>query len=454
MATSNVIVSRQSELLPSSESEPERRPRRSFPFCLPPLCLPCLAIQRRSRQVASPKSRSSASCESIELATMSRLSLDFPYEPILYDCEKEPEFDLSPYLHTLIERLAALVQGHLADLPFSYPPCPSDDVSMMGLGDQAMLNIANNSLAKGLQLQENNEKATGARASESLAYESILMAAELGLPLALYWLAMSSRYGWNESEYLRASNKSEKEKSTRQSFACLVLAAYLSAFAAYNYQNGHKEGGKGSEPHHAALLASFRLSAILDFDPLELGLILGEIGSCYEYGLGVYKRNYAACTYYYGLSAGLGDPDSALAAGDVLSHGKAFAKASRGRRGPAERKEDKKWAAMYYRLAEKNGRCQWGWSWIHKAKWGGSLKESQETEEDPDQGRDQENSSTNANANANAKKKRDKNLNKYNDNGNDKNKNKSKSKKEKDASNSTPLSIASPLVEIERSIKT
>jgi TPR repeat protein len=355
--------------------------------------------------------------------------------------DPEGSFSLVPYRSNLLHKLELLVKS---DAIQRYMPFYDTRSCPLHLPDPEQFLKATGLLQHGLLMQEKGQHES--------AIVNVLMAAELGVPLAMYWLAISSRYGWS-----RSPNREE-------SFACFLFAAYLSVLACIQQENqeqpahvisigqmmndsikrvimnsakastfGHRRSStmnKDVEPirgrppisdhpstpkievesfnadaqsspestssgqfnsslrsstlplhrHHrsdthttpprpqkpqksplSSQLPSknFQLSL---FDSQELALILFEIGACYEYGLGT-KKDYSEAAYYYELAAGLGDADAAQQIADCYRHGHGVPR-------------DKWRAAAYYRLAEQRGLTLINCTWIHKEKWGGSLKRS------------------------------------------------------------------------------
>lgn len=321
--------------------------------------------------------------------------------------DPEGQFSLTPYRSDLIKKLDSLVRSDTiqSHMPFyksrSCPlsiPGPEQFLKAVGL------------LQHGLEMQEKGQHET--------AITNVMMAAELGVPLALYWLAISARYGWSQGQDPEAS------------FSCFLFAAYLSLLACIHQEQNQKKADvsvpmmnesiknfimdtaksstfsyhrkpthsrtesrnkntdslssasdlaakSGTLPSHRyhkseagtispkrqlpadtpAPSKDFKLNL---FDSHELAMILFEIGACYEYGLGT-ERDYAEAAYYYELAAGLGDPDAAQQVADCYLHGHGVSR-------------DKWRAAAYYRMAEKRGITLVNSAWIHKEKWGGSLR--------------------------------------------------------------------------------
>lgn len=308
------------------------------------------------------------------------LEHDFMFDP-------ESPFSLLPHRSELLSKLSHLIKSQEVNshLPFANPP--------RHLPDAEQSATASSLLQHGLAFQEKEQ--------HEAALMNVSTAAELGVPLALYWLAISSRYGWS-----KAINRLE-------SFSCFVYAAYLSVLASIQQEQqpckgkGHRRTQtlmnesiklalQANRPSHASVLGHRRSAtlnkslkdeqeqqipsmpppplpapnpsghqeqvAISLYDSNELALILCEIGACYEFGFGT-LRSYEEAAYFYELSAGLGDADAAQEIGDCYRHGHGV-------------KRDKWRAAAYYRLAEKRGMSLVNCTWIHKEKWGGTIRKS------------------------------------------------------------------------------
>lgn len=322
-----------------------------------------------------------------------KLSSKLPENVFLFD--PEGTFSLIPYRSELLGKLDHLVKSSFIQnhLPFYPTSCP------LKLPTPDQFHKATGLLQHGLELQEKGQ-------NES-ANVNVLMAAELGVPLAMYWLAVSARYGWS------------RNPNIEESFVCFLFAAYLSLLAHIQQEKelhesdttekthrrtvtmmnssikdsimnlakystvGHKrtltrdlnqcKGDRNTSTSYAGEIETLPLTTRLKsvkvepssefqlslYDSQELAMILFEIGACYEYGLGI-PRNYEDAAYYYELSAGLGDEDAAQHIGDFYRHGRGV-------------KRDKWRAAAYYRLAEIRGVNLVNCTWIHKQKWGGSL---------------------------------------------------------------------------------
>jgi hypothetical protein len=224
--------------------------------------------------------------------------------------------------------------------------------------------------------------------------------AKQGLPLALFWLALSYKHGWNFIE-----------KDARKSFACLVMAAYLSTLALFkefpstdipppanltesptsgirrcrstssetsNQVNG--EGPKSntlpiskraSQRYWRLVLSSRdRLTSIKSlaslYDPVDLAAFLSEIAQVFEFGLdaplsedGSLGGGIQDALYFYEIAAALGDSESAKKIGDLL-----YAPMPGCRRNKAR-------AAAFYRFTERHGKKLINSTWIYKKKWGG-----------------------------------------------------------------------------------
>lgn len=321
------------------------------------------------------------------------LSSKSPENTFLFD--PEGTFSLIPYRPELLGKLDRLVKSSSiqSHLPFYPASCP------LKLPNPDQFHKATGLLQHGLELQEKGQHES--------ANTNVLMAAELGVPLAMYWLAVSARYGWS------------RNPNIEESFVCFLFAAYLSLLACIQQEKGlhgsniidkthrrtatmmnssikdsimslakystvgHKRtltrdsdqykrdrdspissAGKSGTLPLTTRLKSVNIEPSPDFqlslyDSQELAMILFEIGACYEYGLGT-SRSYIDAAYYYELSAGLGDGDAAHHIGDFYRHGRGV-------------KRDKWRAAAYYRLAEIRGISLVNCTWIHKEKWGGSL---------------------------------------------------------------------------------
>ncbi|KAJ5641426.1 hypothetical protein N7490_005426 [Penicillium lividum] len=95
----------------------------------------------------------------------------------------------------------------------------------------------------------------------------------------------------------------------------------------------------------------------------ELVLAIFELANCYRYGWGV-EVDAVAARKHYETAANLGDTDAMNEA--AWCYIKGFGQEKGKKR---DKDEDKRMAAKYYRLAEKNGCPTVGNSWIWKEKW-------------------------------------------------------------------------------------
>ena len=246
----------------------------------------------------------------------------------------------------------------------------------------------------------------------------LLEAAQKGLPMALFWLALSFRHSWTGISI-----------SPMRSFSCLVMAAYLSTLSLYK-ELGHEQPNSpmspptvhrrtrststesvstaslkrntSTNPSDSAkvstcsdgksktlplrkdgnlkywdlalsskekLLSSKTINSL--YDPVDLATFLCEIGHVFEFNIDLPAATNATlpevtsledineAVYYYELAAALGDLDAARQLADLYSNA------------VTGLKKDKLKAAAYYRYLERHGKKLVNSTWIYKKKYGG-----------------------------------------------------------------------------------
>ena len=375
-------------------------------------------------------------------------------------------FSLTPYINELNIKLMKLVHSPLikANFPFTYPfyNNPLMQVSPSG-SRSATFNAAISSSSAEMAEMKDHFASTGTYAyglqpsnfysilpktDEQVTHLSLLLnqvieaqdaqgkasiesnaetldklneAAQNGFPLALFWLSLSYKHGW-----------SGLTENPQRSFACLVMAAYLTTLFIYRKNDlsellipstsdlpghivprkRHKSTLSSQSSPLSESVSSFALSmksytlpslenvssrsrnlihgtkerilsreTVSLYDPSDLGMFLGEIAHVFEYGIEppLASRSYSGisnslpavyCCLYPDIHEALYFYELAAALGDIEAATQLGDLYCHGFPGV---KKNKLRAAIYYRWVEAHGgRKLVNCTWIYKKKWGGT----------------------------------------------------------------------------------